>query len=118
MIGDLKMVCTVVLLGGIIPNFVDKHMDLSHSPHPPECPPKLEGTALSVGQMSLCTVISWAVEKLPFCQATGQSHCENLTSSLKQPEPLVIRFLFLAFWEIFNIIFTYLNIYLIFFNFL
>lgn len=112
------MVCAVVLLGGMIPNLVDKHKNLSHLPQPPECPPKLEGRALSVGQMSLHTVVSWAVDKLPFCQAIDQPHCEDLTSPLEQPEHLVIYFLFLAFWEIFNVITIYLNICLNFLNFL
>lgn len=103
------MVCTVVLLGGIIPKLVDKNKDPSHPPHAPECPPKLEGKALSAGQISLYTGVSWAVEKLPFCQAIDQSHCEDLTSPLKQPEHLVIYFLFLAFWEIFNVITIYFN---------
>lgn len=94
------MVCTVVLLGGIIPSLVDKHMDLSHSPHPAECPPKPEGRAVSVGQMSLHSSQLGCGEA---AFVPHQSHCEYLTNSLKQPEHLVIYFLVLAFWEIFNV---------------
>lgn len=106
--GDFKKFCIVVLFDGciipIFPIFVDRHTDPSHLQHTQSVHPSGSAQYCLLGQMLLWAVVRREGEKPHFCQSIRHSQCKDPPSSVQRPEPLVICFLFPAFFEISNVI--------------